>query len=285
MKYVVVTGASSGIGQAIAEYLSAKGWHVFAGVRDLSDTNDHRVGSGPITPVLLDVIKDEQIADAVKTVSDALGGTKLCGLVNNAGIAQMGPLALQEMDDIKAHFAVNTFGLLAASKAFMPLLGMDEARSGEPGRIVNITSVGGRIASPFLGAYTATKHAAESITDSLRREMKVYGIDAIAVGPGSVKTPIWSKAEEKNNDNPYAGTAWEASIDAFSDAMMKGGEDGLEPEEVAEVVFAALSESSPKARYAPVPNKLTNFTIPTRLPKRWLDAIFWKRFKIERRKG
>lgn len=282
MPTVVISGASSGIGRAAARHLAAKGWHVFAGVRSDADAAALDADHANITPLKLDVTKSESLEAAVATVSAALEGKTLDGLVNNAGIAFMGPLALQPMDEIEAHFRVNALGAIAATKAFLPLLGMDEARSGKPGRIVNITSVGGKIASPFLGAYVATKHALEAVTDTFRRELLVYGIDAIAVGPGAVKTPIWDKAEE-HGDAPYQDTAWAGSIQKFSDTMLKGGREGLEPERIAEVIETALSDPSPRARYAPVPDKLTNFTIPTRLPKRWLDKIFASRFDLKSR--
>lgn len=283
MKTVVITGASTGIGRSAAEHLARQGWRVFAGVRKQADADallENVVGD--LRPIILDVAQQDQIDAAVETVSSVLGDARLDGLVNNAGIANMGPLALQPLDQFKAHFDVNVFGLLATTQAFVPLLGGDASREGEPGRIVNITSVGGRIASPFLGAYVATKHAVEAMTDTLRRELTVYGIDAISVGPGSVKTPIWDKAEDKNEHGPYDNSVWASSLEKFSEVMLKGGRDGLEPKEIAETIETALSDPSPKARYAPVPNKLTNFTIPTRLPKRWLDKIFVSRFDLKK---
>ncbi|RIJ23979.1 SDR family oxidoreductase [Henriciella barbarensis] len=282
MKTVVITGASTGIGRTAAEHLAAQGWKVFAGVRKQEDADALARANPAIEPLMLDVTKSEDVEAAVVKVSEALGGAKLAGLVNNAGIANMGPLALQPADEFKAHFEVNVFGTLNATQGFLPLLGTDRNRSGEPGRIVNITSLGGRIAAPFLGAYTATKHAVESMTDSFRRELIIYGIDAIAIGPGSVKTPIWDKAEDKNENQPYANSAWAEPISKFSDAMLKGGREGLPPERIAEVIETALIDSSPKARYAPVPNKFTNWTIPTHIPKRWLDSIFANRFGMQK---
>lgn len=278
MKTVVITGASTGIGFAIASHLAAKGWQVFAGIRKASDGAPLQAAHQAIKPILLDVTNPEQIETAVAEIREALDGSKLAGLINNAGIAMMGPLAVQPMDQFKAHFDVNVFGLLRASQAFAPLLGMDQSLTGEPGRIINITSVGGRLASPFLGAYTATKHAVESMTDSLRRELVVFGIDAIAVGPGAVKTPIWDKAERDNQDQPYADTVWAKPIEAFSETMLEGGRTGLAPEVIAKTVETALTAAKPKARYAPVPDKLTNFTLPMLLPKRMVDRFFWKRF-------
>ena len=283
MKTVVITGASTGIGRASAEYLAGKGWKVFAGVRKHSDGEPLKQVSENITPLILDVTKPDQVKAGVEAVSKALEGGRLSGLVNNAGIANMGPLALQPLDEFQQHFDVNVFGLMRATQHFLPLLGMDEGRTGPPGRIVNITSVGGRLSSPFLGAYAATKHAVEALTDSLRRELVVYGIDAIAVGPGAVKTPIWDKAEDMNKHEPYANTAWAGPIEKFADVMLKGGRDGLDPRVIGETIEKALSSAKPKARYAPVPNKLTNWIIPTRLPKRWLDRVFANRFGLERK--
>lgn len=278
MKTVVITGASTGIGRATAEFLAAQGWQVFAGIRKEADGAALVDADDRIKPILLDVTQPEQVDAAVETVRAALDGQKLAGLVNNAGIANMGPLALQPLDQFEAHFSVNVFGLLRASQAFAPLLGMDESLEGAPGRIVNITSVGGRLSAPFLGAYTATKHAVESITDSLRRELVLFGIDAIAVGPGAVKTPIWDKAEKSNSSNPYANSPWAKPIEVFSETMLDGGRTGLDPIIIAKTIETALSAKKPKARYAPVPDKLTNFTLPMLLPKRVVDGFFWKRF-------
>ena len=280
---VVITGASTGIGAATAKYLADRGWKVFGGYRKDSDGETLRGLSELITPVRMDVTKTDDLETAAATVSDALDGEKLGGLVNNAGIAFMAPLALQPLDEFKAHFEVNTFGLLATTQAMLPLLGVEPERAGGPGRVVNITSVGGKLASPFLGAYVATKHAGEAITDTLRRELIVYGIEAIAIGPGAVQTPIWEKAEEKDPDTAYKDSAWGKSLEKYQDIMLNAGREGLPPEDVARAVETALTAKKPKARYAPVPNKLTNFIIPTRLPKRWVDSIFASRFGIERK--
>jgi NAD(P)-dependent dehydrogenase (short-subunit alcohol dehydrogenase family) len=283
-KTVVITGASTGIGAATARHLSQQGWCVLAGVRKQADGDRLKEGAvGDLRPIILDVTDPESVAAAVKTVAEAIGTAHLAGLVNNAGIARMGPLALQPLEDFEAHFSVNVFGMLRVTQAFVPLLGSDMSRTGNPGRIVNITSVGGKISAPFLGAYTATKHANESMTDTLRRELLIYGIDAIAVGPGSVKTPIWDKAEAANDDQPYANSDWAEPLKTFEQVMFGGGRTGLDPVEIGRTIQAALESSSPKARYAPVPDKLTNFTIPSRLPKRWLDKIFAKRFGLTRR--
>ena len=281
MNTVLITGASSGIGRAAAHWLASHEWLVFACVRSDEDAAALNEVEPKIKPLIMDVTKPEQIEHAVHRVEQELNGDTLTGLVNNAGIAQMGPLALQPLDEFKAHFEVNVFGALSVTQAFLPLLGMDETRKGRPGRVVNITSVGGKLAAPFLGAYSSTKHAVEGLTDSLRRELLPFGIDVIAIGPGSVKTPIWDKAEEKNESTPYANTPWGKSIEKFSEVMLKGGRDGFPPEDIAAVIEEALTSKKPKARYAPVPDRLTNWTIPRRLPKRWVDRAMAKRYAID----
>lgn len=282
MKTIVITGASTGIGEATALYFAERGWQVFAGVRKIADGEALQQKNARITPVQLDVADPDQINASAAIVSAALNGRKLTGLVNNAGIAVMGPLAEQSLDQFKAHFDINVFGLLRVTQAFIPLLGGDQDRTGPAGRIVNITSVGGRLASPFLGAYTATKHAVESMTDSFRRELVIYGIDAISVGPGAVRTPIWDKAEEANSATPYASSPWAQPLEKFTQIMLSGGETGLPASQVAATIETALTARKPKARYAPVPDKLTNFTLPMLLPKRVVDGFFWRRFGMKK---
>ncbi|MEL7282581.1 MAG: SDR family NAD(P)-dependent oxidoreductase [Pseudomonadota bacterium] len=281
-KSVVITGATSGIGFAIAEHLAREGWLVFPGYRSDDDAKDLQ-GLGPqVHPVKMDVTQRETLEAARQDVQSHLGARRLTGLVNNAGIAKLAPLMLQDVDEFASHLDINAVGALRASQVFGDLLGMETTLTGPPGRIVTITSMGGELASPFLGAYTASKHAAESISDSLRRELIVYGIDAIVVGPGSVKTPIWQKAKDADAAEKFSDTRWGKPIRAFLDGMVKGGENGLEPQEVARVVETALTARNPKARYAPVPNKLRSFILPKLLPKRLVDRGFWSQYDFPR---
>ena len=281
MKSVVITGASTGIGRATAEYLAQAGWCVFAGVRKEADGDVLRAANPDIQPLILDVTKPEQIEAAVATVSESLGGAKLGGLINNAGVAKIGPLALQPMDEIRQHFDINVLGLLASVQGFAPLLGMETERTGKPGRIINISSFGGRMAPPFLSAYAATKHAVESLTDSLRRELIVFGIDAICVAPGAIKTPIWDKAEEDEKREPYANTRWAEPVRKFTKGFLDAGESGWPAERIAALIETALTDPSPKAHYAAGPEKLVNYSIARRLPKRMLDKGFARRFGME----
>ena len=283
MKTALITGASTGIGRVTAKHLAERGWRVFAGVRKDADAETLNSDHDNITALKLDVTDPESIQSAATKVEEALDGAKLAGLVNNAGIAFMGPLALQPMSEIEAHFKVNILGAIAVTQACAPLLGMERERTGPPGRIVNVSSAGGLMAAPFVGAYTSTKHALEGATDTFRRELMIYGIDAVVVGPGAVKTPIWEKADKKNEAGPYADTEWADAMEAYADTLMEAGKNGYAPEKIAKVIETALTDPSPKARYAPVPSKFTNFTIARRLPKRWLDGIFASRFGLKRR--
>ena len=280
MKSIVITGASTGIGRAVAEHMAAQGWKVFAGVRKAAD-GDALVAAQPsIIPVILDVTNPGQIRAATQIVSDQLDGHTLSGLVNNAGIAEMGPLPVQPMDEIRKHFDINVLGVIEVTQNFLPLLGTETDRTGAAGRIINISSFGGRIPSPFLGAYCATKTALESLTDSFRRELLPFGIDAITVAPGAIKTPIWDKSEDHLAKSPYANTVWNEPIKSYNEMFLQAGANGWPASKIAELVESALTIAKPKAYYAVGPERLTNYSVARRLPKRLLDKGMGKRFGL-----
>lgn len=283
MPDAVVTGASTGIGRAAVKVLTGHGWRVFAGVRKRADANSLRQEFGDkVVPLLFDVTEASAVRAAADEVRAKLGGQTLKGLVNNAGMGSGGPLMHQPLEEIRRVFEVNVFGAVTVSQAFIPLLGADKTLSGEPGRIVNITSVGGRLAPPFIGDYVMSKHALEAFTDSLRRELMLYGIDVIAIGPGAVVTPIWDKAE-KTDATPYAKTDYAPILKKFLDYFISEGRKGLPPERVGEAIYNALTASKPKARYAVVQKALVNWTIPRLLPKRTLDGIIAKQLGLVRK--
>ena len=180
-KYVVVTGTSTGIGHASAAELIAHGYHVFGSVRNEADGERLQAELGPaFAPLVFDVTDSDAVYSAAEAVEDVLGDDNLVGLVNNAGIAVAGPLMDIEMDKVRHQFEVNVLGVLTVTQAFLPLLGACEDASEPPGRIVNISSVSGHTAYPFLGPYCASKHALEAFSDSLRRELLLYGVDVIS---------------------------------------------------------------------------------------------------------
>ena len=274
---VVVTGVSTGIGLAIAQVLAARGAHVFGSVRRQADAARLRDALGPaFTPLMFDVTDVDAVAAAVPTVAAALDGRTLWGLVNNAGIAIGGPLIHQPLDEVRRVIEVNVLGTLTAIQAFAPLLGADRARKGGAGRIVNISSVAGRLSAPFLGAYAASKHALEGMSASMRRELMLYGIDVILVNPGSVATPIWDKAEATDTSR-YASTEYVPFLSRFLTAALKSGRGGLPAERVGEAVWTALSAEHPKTSYPVLRRRLLNWTIPIALPARVLDRLIAKR--------
>lgn len=276
-RHVVITGASTGIGLATARVLASHGIHVFGSVRREVDAERLRseIGS-PVTPLLFDVTDAAAIRAAVPVVAEALGGRTLWGLVNNAGIGVGGPLTHQPLDEIRRHLEVNVLGAIAAVQAFAPLLGTDRTRHGTPGRIINISSVSGRISAPFLGAYAASKRALEGMSHSLRRELMLFGIDVIIINPGSVVTPIWDKAEATDASR-YAETEYAPLLSRFLTAALRSGRSGLPPEAVGEVVWKALSVDRPRTFYPVVPRRLVNWTIPLALPARVIDRLIAKR--------
>ena len=197
MQSVVITGVSTGIGWGALKILTSKGIHVFGSVRKLEDAERLTSEFGDsFTPLIFDVTDEKSVGEAVEQVRNQINGNNLLGLVNNAGIAIGGPLMHQPIADFRKQIEVNLIGQLIVTQAFLPLLGTDSNLQGKPGRIINISSVGGKISSPFLGAYSASKFGLEAISEALRRELTIYGIDVIIIVPGSVVTPIWDIAEK-----------------------------------------------------------------------------------------
>lgn len=246
---VVVTGASSGIGEACALRLDRRGFTVFAGVRKADDGEALKSQASPrLSPLMIDVADDASIANAAKTVGDAVGASGLAGLVNNAGVVLPGPLEYLPIADLRAQLEVNVIGQVAVTQAFLPMI-----RAGH-GRIVNIGSIGGKVAPPFMGAYGASKFAMEALTDALRIELSPWGIHVAIIEPGAIDTRIWGKGLAAGDalletmpaevENRYG-----EAIAALKRRAKKNSEDGIPPEEVAKAVSHALSSKKPKTRY------------------------------------
>ncbi len=279
----LVTGASTGIGRSAVKVLTGHGWRVFAGVRKPADADSLRQEFGEkVAPLLFDVTDGGAVRAAASEVRAKLAGRTLKGLVNNAGMGLGGPLSHQPVDEIRQVFEVNVLGAVTVSQAFIPLLGADGALTGGPGRIVNITSVAGKLAPPFLGDYAMSKHALEAFGESLRRELMIYGIDVIAIGPGAVATPIWDKAESAD-ETAYAKTDFAPAIKTFKDYFIAEGRKGLPPERIGEAIHRALTVPKPRVRYAVVPNRFVNWTLPMLLPKRVVDRLIAQRLGLTRR--
>lgn len=283
MPSVVVTGVSTGIGWGALKALTNKGIHVFGSVRKSEDAERLTDEFGnKFTPLIFDITNEESVREAAVNVSNKIDGNNLLGLVNNAGIAKGGPLMHQPIAEFSKQIEVNLIGQLIVTQAFLPLLGTDSTFKGKPGRIINISSVGGKIASPFLGAYSASKFALEGFSEALRRELMLYGIDVIIIGPGSVTTPIWDKAEQMDVSQ-YKNTEFAASSKRFLDYALEKGRSGYPAEMVGDLIFKALTTAKPRVRYPIVPNHLFDWAIARLLPKRVLDNILAKEFGIGNR--
>jgi NAD(P)-dependent dehydrogenase (short-subunit alcohol dehydrogenase family) len=281
MKSVVVTGSSTGIGWGAAKVLIAKGFRVFGSVRKAADGERLKQEFGPnFTPLLFDVTDSVAVAKAADQVAAALGGETLFGLVNNAGIAVAGPLLYLKIDEFRRQIEVNLTGQLIVTQAFAPLLGSDRSRKGEPGRIVMISSVGGRNANPFVGPYNASKFALEGLSESLRRELMIFGIDVIIIAPGSVATPIWDKAEELDLAQ-YDNTPYMKPLATVKDFMLALGRKGLAPEKLGEAVHTALTTPRPRTRYSVSPQPVLDF-LQVALPKRLVDRVVARQLGLRR---
>jgi NAD(P)-dependent dehydrogenase (short-subunit alcohol dehydrogenase family) len=280
LESVVVTGASTGIGRELSRVLIERGYRVFGSVRREADERSLQAALGAgFTPLRFDVTDASAVKAAAGEVEKLLLGVPLRGLVNNAGMADSGPLSHMPIERFRQQLEVNVTGALQVTQNFLPLL---RGRGSQPsGRIINVSSISGRIVLPFLGAYSASKFALEAISDALRRELKIYGIDVILIEPGGVRTPIWDKAEQTDH-TPYADTEYAASLRTASVEMVKAGRTGLPVEQVSACIVKALQAQRPRARYT-LPNAwLSGWILPRLLPDRWLDGLLAGKFGLKR---
>ena len=286
MQAVVITGVSTGIGFATANLFVKQGVKVFGSVRNAADGERVQKELGSLfTPLLFDVTDDEKIQLAADFTRQALAGQRLWGLINNAGIAIVGALLNMPLSELQRQLDVNLFGQLKVIRAFAPLLGTDATMHGEPGRIINISSVAGKRGIPFLGAYSISKHGLEALSEVLRRELSIYGIDVIIVGPGTITTNIWDKARKADLPPEIIHSIYLESARAMQNYMLEESEKNAMPaEEVAKLLLTILQAKNPAVRYAPVPSKFINWTLPNLLPKRLLDKLITKQFKLINKK-
>jgi NAD(P)-dependent dehydrogenase (short-subunit alcohol dehydrogenase family) len=265
---ILVTGASTGIGRACAVRFAELGYRTLAGVRKSSDGEALRAHpSGKIEPVLLDVTCPESIDGALA----AAGDQPLAGLVNNAGIAIVGPLELLSIDAWRKQFEVNVIGLVAVTQAFLPLL-----RSGR-GRIVNIGSIAGRSALPCSGAYDSSKFAVEAISDVLRMELHAWGITVSLIEAGAVATPIWEKSLQEADDlsNQVASeryALYSRMMASVREEATLSARSALPVEAVVKAVVHALTARKPRARYV-IGRDAWFMLLLNLLPDRWRDRL------------
>jgi NAD(P)-dependent dehydrogenase (short-subunit alcohol dehydrogenase family) len=279
MQSVVITGASTGIGWATAKLLLDRGFRVFGSVRKQADADRLKTQFGAnFIPLLFDVTNEAAVLAAAREVRVALKGETLTGLVNNAGIAVAGPVLELAADEFRRQMDVNVIGPIISTQAFGPLLGSDPSLKGPKGRVVMISSVAGKSGNPLMAAYSASKHAIEGLSESLRREMMLFGIEVVIIAPGAVKTPIWSKAEEVDISS-YKNSPFFPALERIRKFMLQLGETGLPAEKIAEAIAEALTSAHPKVRYQLTPDPMRHLMSAV-LPKRMVDKIIAKRLGL-----
>jgi NAD(P)-dependent dehydrogenase (short-subunit alcohol dehydrogenase family) len=273
---VLITGASTGIGEATAVRLDKAGFRVFAGVRKAEDGERlAKAGSSRLRIVEpLDVTQADQIAAAAALVEAELGDDPLRGIVNNAGIGIGGPLEALDLDDFRRTIEVNTTGQLAVTKAFLPLLRRSK------GRIVNMSSIGGRVAQPFAGPYIASKFALEGVTDVLRLELLDWDIDVIAIEPGTIATPIWEKSSQEaervlERMPPDLRELYGKRLAKMAKVLERQTKRGVSPDKVAQAVEKALTASRPRTRYL-VGDAYVLLALKALLPTRLVDRLLYR---------
>ena len=278
MKYVLITGASTGIGYTSAKYLLEKGFFVFGSVRKSSDAEKLENDFGKnFKALIFDVVDETAIKNSVPIVQEIVGQNGLAGLVNNAGIAVSGPMQNVTTEQLRYQLDVNVLGVHRVTNAFLPLLWATENCSHEPGRIIQISSVNGILSPPFTGPYAASKFALEAMSDALRRELVIFGIKVIIVQPGPIKTPIWSKALS-NEVIDYADTPYARILSKRAKSLKKIAAAAIPSEEVAKIVNTGIAGKNPKIRYL-VAKKSWQYKLFSMLPDKWLDNATTKAMK------
>jgi NAD(P)-dependent dehydrogenase (short-subunit alcohol dehydrogenase family) len=267
---VLISGSSTGIGRACALRLDRAGFRVFAGVRNRGDAESlDAEGSDRLEPVILDVT-DEGTIDATRERIEQVTGGRIAGLVNNAGIARGGPVEALSIDDLRRQLEVNLIGQVALTQAMLPMI------RAEHGRVVFISSIGGKVALPYLSPYAASKHAIEAVGDSLRREMMPFGVEVSLVEPGAVATPIWAKGSDQASElreraTPEQVDLYGTVMDRFEKLFVEAGHSGVPADRVANAVEHALTANKPKTRYLIGREAKIRAAIARYLPDRFLD--------------
>ena len=281
MDAVVITGVSTGIGLSATEILCQSGYKVFGSVRKIEDADNLCSKYSNFKPLLFDVRDEQAIQESANYVKEQLSkDDRLVGLVNNSGIALGGPFKYLNTDIFRKQLEVNVIGVVSVTQKFLDLLGAYKG-SKHQGKIIMISSVSGHRSLPYMAPYTASKFALEGMSDSLRRELMMYGVDVILIEPGPVKTAIWGKTPDKDN-NPFIDTDYGESLKVFHDLFISKAKDALPADVIGNAIKNIIENPKPKTRYVYTKDKFKEFTIPGILPDRTLDKIIAKRLKIKK---
>ena len=274
LRTVLVTGTSSGIGRGLCQALIEKGYKVFGTVRNRKDATELNKEFGKnLDALLVDVTDEKQVIKAKERVQNYLNGKPLTALINNAGIATLGPVEFLPTSDFKKQIDTKILGTFLCTKIFLPLLGTDSNLIGNPGRIVNISSIlGGKIGSPFMSGYCASKHAVEAFSESLRRELKPYRIKVIIVAPGSVSTPIWKEVKKQKDQNKYHKTKYGISFKKILNSLESFDQNSLSMKQLTSIIIKSIEIKNPKIRYNPTKDPIQKLW--PYIPKKIMDSFF-----------
>jgi len=271
---IFITGASTGMGEYCAVELAKRGYRVFAGVRKPADGEALKKQAAAIEPVVVDVVNEAQVKDAARTIEQALAGTPLLALWNNAGISVNGPIEFVALSDLRRQIDVNIIGQVAVTQAFLPMLRKSK------GRILITGSIGGFFTTPMLTPYCITKYAMEAFADGLRRELRPLGVQVILLEPGGIKSKIWEKGIGESevfikNAPPEMMEVYGWLMNSVRKVVPKMERDSKSPEEVLRCVVHALESPKPKTRYRMGANAHAQWVI-SKLPDRVQDKLVGK---------
>lgn len=283
MENIVITGASTGIGYSLTKTFLGKGFRVFGSVRKQVDADRLKNEFGEhFHPLIFDVTDHKAVTTSVDELKKVIGDEGVACLINNAGIAVSGPVMHTSMEDFQKQFDINLFGVIAVTKAYLPLLGAVKNYTKTPGKIINMSSVSGAIAYPFLSPYCGSKFALEAFSDSLRRELLLYGIDVIKIAPGPIKTPIWKKSAQIPQE--ILDSDYGPGMLVFQHQVKKGIKGAMEADELADSIYKVFMKKKPRTRYTFLNKKFFNYTIPRYfISARKFDGLVKKMF-VERKK-
>ena len=283
-KNILITGVSTGIGYDLAKVFLSSGYKVYGSVRKQEDAD--RLASQlkeNFQAVIFDVTDFSEVDKAAKRLEAEIGEEGLAGLVNNAGIAVAGPFIDLSIEDFKHQFDVNVFGMIKVTQSFLPLLGARPDHSSLPGKIVQISSVSGRMGMPFVSAYVGSKYALEGISESMRKELLLYGIDVVLIEPGPIKTPIWRKSMDPLLEK-FKGSDYSQIMKKSNEKFMGPAiENALSSERAVKLILKEFEKSRSRSRVVIVAQKFKNWTLPMILPTRILDRIIGKALGLSKK--
>ena len=280
MKFIVITGTSTGIGYACSKHFIEQGYKVFGSVRNNNDAEriSNDLGTNFI-PLIFDVTDETAVKESVKVVENHIGDQKLSGLINNAGLGVMGTIQSLTAEQFKYQFDVNVLGVFHCCQAYLDLLGADKNRKGDPGKIINISSISGEIGMPFMSAYNMSKFGLEGFSEGIRRELLMYGIDVVVIAPGPIKTPIWKKINQKDEVKRYDNSDFRESLARAMKMTDKMEQVGFEPIVIAERALSIIESKKNNTRYRIDPTRMQNILLQL-FPKRIADRMIAKRMNI-----